>query len=118
MARFIWYRAKVRCGIGSAEAEITVPAAEFTIWVSIAFKLLSAMGTDNFVVGFFLNLLPVAVPPCHAALIRAKQLFLSSRQRHNLLAAVFAGVSSYQVWVAADMGTDGMDRDTQLPGDF
>ena len=67
--RFCW-------GVEACD-EITVQAAVFTILVSIAFKLLSTMGTDKGVIGFLLNLLPVAVPPCHAAGITAETLVLS-----------------------------------------
>ena len=114
----IWYCARFRKVRGSAGAEITVPAAEFAIVVSIDFELLSAVSTDNGVIGFFLNLLPVAVPPSHAALVRAEQLFLSFRQCCDWSATVFAGFATFQFRVAADMRADCIHRDPQPPGDF
>ena len=114
----IWYCARFRKVRGSAGAEITVPAAEFAIIVSIAFKLLSAVRADDGVIGFLLNLLPVAVPPSHAALVRAESLFLSSRQCGDWSATVFAGFASFQFRVAADMGPDCIHRKSQPPCDF
>ena len=114
----IWYCARFRKVRGSAGAEITVPAAEFAIVVSIDFELLSAVSADNGVIGFLLNLLPVAVPPCHAAFVRAESLFLSSRQCCDLSAAIFAGFATLQFRVAADVGSDCVHRESQLPCDF
>ena len=114
----IWYCTRFRKISESAGAEITVPAAEFAILVSITFKLLSAVCADDGVIGFLLNLLPVAVPPGHAALIRAESLFLSSRQCCDRSAAVLAGFATFQFRVAADMGSDCIHRKSQLPCDF
>ena len=114
----IWYCARFRKVRGSAGAEITVPAAEFAIVVSIDFELLSAVSTDNGVIGFLLNLLPVTVPPCHTAFVRAESLFLSSRQCRDWSATVFAGLATFQFRVAADVGSDCVHRESQFPCDF
>ena len=114
----IWYCARFRKVRGSAGTEITVPAAEFAIVVSIDFKLLSAVSADNGVIGFLLNLLPVAVPPGHTAFVRAESLFLSSRQCCDLSAAIFAGFATLQFRVAADVGSDCVHRKSQIPCDF
>ena len=114
----IWYCARFRKVRGSAGAEITVPAAEFAILVSITFKLLSAVCADDGVIGFLLNLLPVTVPPNHAALVRAESLFFSSRQCCDRPAAVFAGFATFQFRVAADVGSDCVHRDPQCPGNL
>ena len=118
MARFTWYSTKVRCGIGFTGVEITLPATEFPILVSITFKLLSTVIADDGVIGFLLNLLPVAVPPSHAALVRAEQLFLSSRQCCDWSATVFAGLATFQFRVAADVGSNSIHGEAQRPCDF
>ena len=70
--------------------DITVPAAVFTLLISIAFKLLSAMGAYEGVIGFLLNLLPVAVPPCHTALIGAEVFYFPAHGLCHDLATVLA----------------------------
>ena len=76
------------------------------------------MVASEAIVCFLLYLLPVAVPPGHAALVRAESLFLSSRQCCDWSAAVFAGLASFQFRVAADMGSDCIHRDPQFPGNL
>ena len=98
--------------------EITVPAAVFTILVSIAFKLLSAMSAYEGVIGFLLNLLPVAVPPCHAALVRAEVFYFPTDRLHHDLTTVPARLAAVEFRVAANMGTDGTGRDAHGQGDF
>ena len=108
--RFFW-------GVEACD-EITVPAAVFTILVSIAFKLLSAMGTYEGVIGLLLNLLPVAVPPCHTAFIRAEVFYFPTDWLHHDLTAVLASFATVEFRVAANMGTDGAGWDAQGQGDF
>ena len=52
--------------------------AVFSLFITIAFKLLPTVEADQVVVGLFVHLILVAVPKCHAALIRTELLFLSS----------------------------------------
>ena len=87
--------------------EITVPAAVFTILVSIAFELLSAMGAYEGVIGLLLNLLPVAVPPCHAALVGAEMFYLPADWLNHDLATVPASLAAIEFGVAANVGADG-----------
>jgi len=60
----------------------------------------------------------VAVPPGHAALVGAEQLFLATGRLQDRLSAVFAGIATMDFRMAADVGSDGIDRDTQRTGDF
>jgi hypothetical protein len=108
--RFCW-------GVEACD-EITVPAAVFTILVSIAFELLSTMGTYEGVICFLLNLLPVAVPPCHTALVGAEVFYFPTDRLHHDLAAVSARFATVEFWMAANMGADGAGWDAQGQGDF
>ena len=108
--RFCW-------GVEACD-EITVPAAIFTILVSIAFKVLSAMGAYEGVIGLLLNLLPVAVPPCHTALVGAEMLYLPCYRLNHDLATVPASLAAVNFRVTADMGADGTGRDAHGQGDF
>ena len=102
------------CGsAGGVEAcdEITVPAAVFTILVSIAFKLLSAMGTYEGVIGFLLNLLPVVAPPCHAASVGAEVFHFPTNRLYHDLAAVPARLAAINFRMVANMGADGAGWD-------
>ena len=116
-ARDTRYRIRSFCGVALG-AEITVPAAVFTILVSIAFELLSAMGTGEGVIGLLLNLLPVAVPPCHTALVGAEMFYLPAHGLCHDLAAILARLAAVKLRVAANMGTDGAGWDAQGQGDF
>ena len=98
--------------------EITVPAAVFTILVSIAFKLLSAMGAYEGVIGLLLNLLPVAVPPCHAAFVGAEMFYFSTNRLHRDSTTVPAGLSTVNFRMAANMGADRAGRDAHGQRDF
>ena len=98
--------------------DVTVPAAVFTILVSIAFKLLSTMGADEGVIGFLLNLLPVAVPPCHTALVGAEMFYLPAYWLNHDLTTVSARLATIDFWMVANMGADGTGRDAQCQGDF
>ena len=76
------------------------------------------MGTDEGVISFLLNLLPVAVPPCHTAFIRAEVFYFPTDRLHHDLAAVSASLAAVEFRVAANMGTDGAGWDAQGQGDF
>ena len=76
------------------------------------------MGAYEGVIGFLLNLLPVAVPPCHAALVGAEMFYLPTERLHHDLTAVPARLAAVEFRVAANMGTDGAGRDTHGQGDF
>lgn len=66
----VWNSLSVLSGI-----EITGSAAEFSILVSIGGELLSAMLTNQIVIGLFVDLILVAVPVGHTASVRT-ELFL------------------------------------------
>ena len=70
------------------------------------------------VIGVLLNLLPVAVPPCHTAFIRAEVFYLPTDRLHHDLTAVSASLAAVEFRVAANMGTDGAGWDAQGQGDF
>ena len=76
------------------------------------------MGTDEGVIGFLLNLLPVAVPPCHAAFVGAEVFYFPTDRLHHDLTTVLARLTAIEFRVAANMGTDGAGRDAQRQGDF
>lgn len=76
------------------------------------------MGTDDGVISFLPNLLPVTVPPSHTAFVGAEQLFLAPSRLDHGSATVAAGFAAMDLRVAADVGSDGIDRDTQQTGNF
>ena len=76
------------------------------------------MGTDEGVIGFFLNLLTVVVPPHHAAFVRAEIFCLPTNWLHHRFAAIPASFATIEFRVAANMGADGTGRDAQRQGDF
>lgn len=76
------------------------------------------MGTDEGVICFLLNLLPVAVPPCHPAFIGAEMFFLPTHRLCHDFAAVTASLAAVKLWVAANVGADGTRRDAHSQGDF
>ena len=76
------------------------------------------MGAYEGVIGFLLNLLPVAVPPCHAASVGAEMFYFPSHRLHHDLSAVPAWLAAVEFRVAANVGTDGTGRDTHSQGDF
>lgn len=71
------------------------------------------MGAYEGVISFLLNLLPVAVPPCHAAFVGAEMFYLPAHRLNHDLATVPAGLASVDFRVAAHMGADGAGRDAQ-----
>ena len=108
--RFCW-------GVEACD-EITVPAAVFTILVSIAFKLLSTMGAYKGVIGLLLNLLPVAVPPCHTALVGAEVFYFPTDWLHHDLTAVLASFAAIDFRMVTNMGADRAGRDAHGQRDF
>ena len=98
--------------------DIAVPAAVFTILVSIAFKLLSAMGAYEGEIGFLLNLLPVAVPPCHTAFVGAEVLRFPTDRLHHDLTTVPARLATIDFRMVTNMGADGAGRDANGPGNL
>ena len=65
------------------------------------------MGAYEGVIGFLLNLLPVAVPPCHAAFVGAEVFYLPADRLNHGLATVPAQLATIKFWVATDMGSNG-----------
>ena len=76
------------------------------------------MGTHEGVIGFLLNLLPVAVPPCHAALIGAEMFYFPTHGLNHDLTTVPARFAAVEFRVAANMSADGAGWDAQDQGDF
>ena len=76
------------------------------------------MGAGECVIGLLLNLLPVAVPPCHAALVRAEVFYFLADRLHHDLTTVPASLTAVELRVAANMGTDGTGWDAQHQGNF
>ena len=76
------------------------------------------MGTHEGVIGFLLNLLPVAVPPCHAALVGAEVFYFPTDWLHHDLTAVSARLAAIDFRVVANMGADGAGWDAHGQGDF
>ena len=70
------------------------------------------------VIGLLLNLLPVAIPPCHTALVGAEVLHFPTERLHHDLSAVPARLATIKLRVTANMGTDGAGWDAQGQGDF
>ena len=76
------------------------------------------MGAYEGVIGFLLNLLPVAVPPCHAALVGAEVFYLPTDRLHHNLAAVPASLATVEFRMAANMSADGTGWDAHGQGNF
>ena len=76
------------------------------------------MGTYEGVIGLLLNLLPVAVPPCHTASVGAEVFYFPTDRLHHDVTTVLASLTAIEFRVAANMGTDGTGRDSQNQGDF
>ena len=76
------------------------------------------MGAYKGVIGFLLDLLPVAIPPCHAALAGAEVFYFPTDRLHHGLATVPARLATVEFRMAANMGTDGAGWDAQGQGDF
>ena len=76
------------------------------------------MGTNEGIIGFLLNLLPVAVPPCHAASVGAEVFYFPAHRLHHDLTTVPARLATVEFRVAANVGTDGAGWDAQGQGDL
>ena len=76
------------------------------------------MGAHEGVVGFLLNLLPVAVPPCHAASVGAEVFYLPTDWLYHDLTAVPARLAAIDFRMVANMGADRAGRDAHGQGDF
>ena len=76
------------------------------------------MGAYEGVIGLLLNLLPVAVPPCHAALVRAEVFYFLADRLHHDLTTVPAGLAAVDFRVAAHMGADGTGWDAHGQGNL
>ena len=76
------------------------------------------MGTYEGVIGFLLNLLPVAIPPSHTALIGAEVFYFPTDWLHHDLTVVLASFATVEFRVAANMSADGAGWDAQDQGDF
>ena len=76
------------------------------------------MGAYEGVIGFLLNLLPVAVPPCHTASVGAEVFYFPTDWLHHDLTAVPARLATVEFRVATNMSADGAGWDAQGQGDF
>ena len=76
------------------------------------------MGAYEGVIGFLLDLLLMAVPPCHTALVGTEMLYLPTHGLCHDFAAIPARLAAVEFGVAADVGADGTGRDAHHQGDF
>ena len=76
------------------------------------------MGAYEGIIGFLLNLLQVAVPPCHTELIGTEMFYFPAYWLNHDMTTVAASLAAVELRVAANMGTDGTGRDAQHQGDF
>ena len=91
---------------------ITGAGAVFAFSVAIADKLLSAVFAGQMVIGFPLHLLRVGVPPGVPALIGAEIFGLSALHlEYRFPAPAASDPNRIFRRVAADVGSDGIDRD-------
>ena len=76
------------------------------------------MGAYKGVIGFLLDLLPVAIPPCHSALVGAEVFYFPTDRLHHDVTTVLASLTAVDFRGAANMGTDGTGRDAHGQEDF
>ena len=76
------------------------------------------MGAGEGVIGFLLDLLPVAVPPCHTALVGAEVFYFPAHRLNYNLTTVPARLATVELWMAANMGADGTGWNAQCQRDF
>ena len=76
------------------------------------------MGAYEGVIGFLLDLLPMAVPPCHTALVGAEMFYLPAHGLCHDFAAILARFATVEFRVAANVSADGAGWDAQGLGDF
>ena len=76
------------------------------------------MGAYEGVIGFLLDLLPVAVPPCHTASVGAEVFYFPAYWLNHDMTTVAASLAAVELRVTANMGTDGTGWDAHGQGDF
>ena len=81
---------------------ITGAAAVFSVFVAIAFELLSAVFAGKRVVGLSVDRILVAVPPIHPAAIRAEFFLPAPLRLHNGSSALQALFRVGDIWIAMD----------------
>ena len=96
---------------------ITGPAAVFSVFIAIALKLLSAVLAHQIIICFSVDILLVAVPPCHPAGIGAKFLLPATFGLHQRSAAIFAGFGTGDIGMSMNVGPNRAGGQTQLGGD-
>ena len=100
-------------------AGVAFLAAVFPIFVSIAFKLLSAVFADKTVVRFPPDVFRVTVPPCVPASVGTKQLDLFANRLNDRLSAVPADALNHILGrMPADIGANGIYRHSQRQSNF
>ena len=76
------------------------------------------MGAYKGVIGLLLNLLPVAVPPCHTAFVGAEVFCFPADRLHHDLSAVPARFAAIDFRMVTNMGADRAGRDAHGQRDF
>lgn len=106
IAQSIRYRMRSSC-VGIAEA-----GTVFTVFVSIADKLLSTESAGQTVVCFPLHLFRVGIPPSVPAPVGAEVFRFSALMLHDRLSTL-AAPDLYRIfrWMAADVRANGIDGD-------
>ena len=97
---------------------ITGAAAVFSVFVAIAFELLSAVFAGKRVVGLSVDRILVVVPPIHPAAIRAELLLPATLGLHQRLTTILTSLGTGNVPVAVDVRTNGAGRQAQLSCDL
>ena len=87
--------------------DIAGSTAVLTVFVAIAFKLLSAMVTGKLVIGSSIDILLMTVPPCHTTGIGAEFLLPTAFWLPQRFAAVLAGLGVGDIWMTMDVRTNG-----------
>lgn len=112
-ARSVRYRMSL-----SAVCE-TGAGAVFSIFVSIAFKFLSAVHASEVVVCFTLDIFRVLLPPGVPATVGAKQLDLFANRLNDRLATVFADALYHSLrGMPTDIGANCVHRHSSRQGNL